>query len=144
MDGGGGAAPDHGREPCPDRIIDDVGGAFGMGAVGGGLWHLVKGIKNSPTGGRLLGGVQVRVPPGVRPTFRRRRRCLRAGRQPRLVELRNCLTPHLALLRRSYMHRVSVIALQIESWRQAGGRVSIGPTRVDLRVCCMPMPATPY
>jgi len=35
-----------------------VGGAFGMGAVGGGLWHLIKGIKNSPSGGRMLGGVQ--------------------------------------------------------------------------------------
>ena len=50
---------DHRREPCPDRIIDDVGGAFGMGAVGGGVWHLVKGIKNSPSGARMLGGVQV-------------------------------------------------------------------------------------
>lgn len=59
MEGGGGPSVDHGREPCPDRIIDDVGGAFGMGAVGGGMWHLVKGIKNSPTGSRLLGGVQV-------------------------------------------------------------------------------------
>jgi import inner membrane translocase subunit TIM17 len=29
-----------------------------MGAVGGGLWHLIKGIKNSPSGGRMLGGVQ--------------------------------------------------------------------------------------
>lgn len=56
---GGGPGVDHGREPCPDRIIDDVGGAFGMGAVGGGLWHLVKGLKNSPSGSRLLGGVQV-------------------------------------------------------------------------------------
>ena len=51
---------EHGREPCPDRILDDVGGAFGMGAVGGGLWHTVKGIKNSPQGQRLLGGSEVR------------------------------------------------------------------------------------
>jgi len=50
---------EHGREPCPDRILDDVGGAFGMGAVGGGLWHTVKGIKNSPQGQRLLGGSEV-------------------------------------------------------------------------------------
>ena len=56
----GGPSVDHGREPCPDRIIDDVGGAFGMGAVGGGLWHLVKGLKNSPSGSRMLGGIQVR------------------------------------------------------------------------------------
>lgn len=34
---------------------DDIGGAFGMGAVGGGMWHLGKGMYNSPAGGRLLG-----------------------------------------------------------------------------------------
>eukprot|EP00898_Chlorokybus_atmophyticus_P000811 jgi/Chlat1/1730/Chrsp13S02151 len=50
-------AVDHGREPCPHRIVDDVGGAFGMGAVGGGLWHIIKGAKNSPRGDRLAGGV---------------------------------------------------------------------------------------
>ncbi|KAL1128029.1 hypothetical protein V6Z11_A13G218900 [Gossypium hirsutum] len=27
--------PETSREPCPDRILDDLGGAFGMGAVGG-------------------------------------------------------------------------------------------------------------
>ncbi|KAI3900384.1 hypothetical protein MKW92_014819 [Papaver armeniacum] len=27
--------PETSREPCPDRILDDIGGAFGMGAVGG-------------------------------------------------------------------------------------------------------------
>jgi len=35
-----------------------VGGAFGMGAVGGGLWHLFKGAKNSPSNARLRGGVE--------------------------------------------------------------------------------------
>lgn len=59
--GGAGPSVDHRREPCPDRIIDDVGGAFGMGAVGGGVWHLIKGIKNSPSGARMLGGVQASV-----------------------------------------------------------------------------------
>lgn len=29
-----------------------------MGAVGGGLWHLIKGAKNSPSGSRMLGGVE--------------------------------------------------------------------------------------
>jgi len=29
-----------------------------MGAVGGGMWHFIKGIKNSPKGGRVMGGVQ--------------------------------------------------------------------------------------
>ena len=50
---------DHGREPCPDRILDDIGGAFGMGAVGGGIWHLIKGVKNSPSGARTRGGIEV-------------------------------------------------------------------------------------
>ena len=35
------------REPCPWRIVDDVGGAFALGAVGGGLWHLGKGAKDA-------------------------------------------------------------------------------------------------
>lgn len=29
-----------------------------MGAVGGGLWHLMRGVKNSPHGSRMLGGVE--------------------------------------------------------------------------------------
>ena len=45
------------REPCPWRIIDDVGGAFCMGAIGGGLWHSIKGARMAPAGGRLLGSV---------------------------------------------------------------------------------------
>lgn len=49
------------REPCPHRIIDDVGGAFGMGAVGGGAWHLIKGMRNSPKGARILGGIDVSI-----------------------------------------------------------------------------------
>lgn len=40
------------------RILDDIGGAFGMGAVGGGLWHLLKGMKNSPSGSRFRGGIE--------------------------------------------------------------------------------------
>ncbi|MCO5553019.1 hypothetical protein L7F22_006539 [Adiantum nelumboides] len=52
------AAPDQTREPCPDRILDDMGGAFGMGAVGGSVFHFLKGMKNSPNGERLLGGAQ--------------------------------------------------------------------------------------
>ena len=30
-----------------------------MGAVGGGVWHLLKGSKNSPSGARLKGGIEV-------------------------------------------------------------------------------------
>ena len=48
--------PETSREPCPDRIIDDVGGAFGMGAVGGAAFHFLKGVYNSPNGHRLAGG----------------------------------------------------------------------------------------
>ena len=27
------------RDPCPHRIFDDIGGAFAMGAIGGGVWN---------------------------------------------------------------------------------------------------------
>uniref|UniRef100_A0A2P2JYG2 Mitochondrial import inner membrane translocase subunit TIM17-2-like n=1 Tax=Rhizophora mucronata TaxID=61149 RepID=A0A2P2JYG2_RHIMU len=50
--------PETSREPCPDRILDDIGGAFGMGAVGGSAFHFIKGIYNSPSGTRLIGGTQ--------------------------------------------------------------------------------------
>ncbi|MQM22064.1 hypothetical protein Taro_055112 [Colocasia esculenta] len=50
--------PETSREPCPDRILDDVGGAFAMGAIGGSAFHFIKGLYNSPNGERLLGGVQ--------------------------------------------------------------------------------------
>ncbi|OMO66897.1 hypothetical protein CCACVL1_20957 [Corchorus capsularis] len=50
--------PETSREPCPDRILDDIGGAFGMGAVGGAAFHFLKGTYNSPAGARLIGGTQ--------------------------------------------------------------------------------------
>uniref|UniRef100_A0A1J3I8I8 Mitochondrial import inner membrane translocase subunit TIM17-2 n=1 Tax=Noccaea caerulescens TaxID=107243 RepID=A0A1J3I8I8_NOCCA len=50
--------PETPREPCPDRILDDAGGAFVMGAVGGSAFHLLKGIYNSPNGSRFVGGTQ--------------------------------------------------------------------------------------
>jgi mitochondrial import inner membrane translocase subunit TIM17 len=46
-----------GREPCPYRIVDDVGSAFLIGAIGGSIWHGVKGAKNSPRGERLYGSM---------------------------------------------------------------------------------------
>ncbi|XP_060213900.1 mitochondrial import inner membrane translocase subunit TIM17-2-like [Lycium barbarum] len=52
------ATPETSREPCPDRILDDLGGAFGMGAVGGSAFHFIKGLYNSPKGERLIGGTQ--------------------------------------------------------------------------------------
>ena len=50
--------PDTFREPCPDRILDDIGGAFAMGAVGGSAYHFFMGLRNSPRGERLAGGCQ--------------------------------------------------------------------------------------
>jgi len=45
------------REPCPWRIIDDVGGAFSMGAIGGGVFHVIRGSWNAPSNSRLIGGI---------------------------------------------------------------------------------------
>eukprot|EP00397_Hematodinium_sp_SG-2012_P018089 GEMP01018515.1.p2 GENE.GEMP01018515.1~~GEMP01018515.1.p2 ORF type:complete len:221 (+),score=50.66 GEMP01018515.1:46-708(+) len=45
------------REPCPDRIVEDLGGAFGMGTFGGFIWHFVKGARNSPAGDRWTGAL---------------------------------------------------------------------------------------
>mmetsp|Transcript_23808 Transcript_23808/g.51453 ORF Transcript_23808/g.51453 Transcript_23808/m.51453 type:complete len:241 (-) Transcript_23808:390-1112(-) len=45
------------RDPCPYRIIEDIGGAFAFGAVGGGVWHLGKGAWQSPKGARLTGAI---------------------------------------------------------------------------------------
>mmetsp|Transcript_29124 Transcript_29124/g.35489 ORF Transcript_29124/g.35489 Transcript_29124/m.35489 type:complete len:225 (+) Transcript_29124:165-839(+) len=53
------------REPCPWRIVDDVGGAFAMGAIGGGIFHTIKGSLNAPKGARMWGGLnamQARAP----------------------------------------------------------------------------------
>lgn len=59
--------------PPPTNIIyinirvlhSDLGGAFGMGTIGGSIWHFVKGARNSPRGARLAGAidaVKVRAP----------------------------------------------------------------------------------
>uniref|UniRef100_A0A7S3VX80 Uncharacterized protein n=1 Tax=Strombidinopsis acuminata TaxID=141414 RepID=A0A7S3VX80_9SPIT len=45
------------RDPCPHRILDDIGGAFAMGAIASGLWNTVKGARNSPRGERLQGSI---------------------------------------------------------------------------------------
>lgn len=53
------------REPCPWRIVDDVGGAFCMGNIGGGVWHAIKGARMAPAGARFAGSlsaVQARAP----------------------------------------------------------------------------------
>lgn len=53
------------REPCPYRIVDDCGGAFSMGAIGGGLFSAFKGYRHAPPGQRLKGisgAVKTRAP----------------------------------------------------------------------------------
>ncbi|VDI62013.1 mitochondrial import inner membrane translocase subunit TIM17 [Mytilus galloprovincialis] len=34
----------------PWRIVDDCGGAFSMGCIGGGIFHGIKGMRNAPKG----------------------------------------------------------------------------------------------
>lgn len=46
------------REPCPHRIVGDVGGAYAFGLVGGGIWHSVKGARNAPKGQRWSGSLK--------------------------------------------------------------------------------------
>jgi|EP00161_Ancyromonas_sigmoides_P006204 import inner membrane translocase subunit TIM17 len=43
------------RLPCPTRIIEDAGGAFGMGLLGGSVFHYIKGFRNAPHGARRAG-----------------------------------------------------------------------------------------
>ncbi|KAJ6551144.1 mitochondrial import inner membrane translocase subunit Tim17/22 [Mycena capillaripes] len=51
------AGADHTRDPCPWVILYDFGGAFSMGAVGGGIWYGAKGARNSPRGERFIGAL---------------------------------------------------------------------------------------
>ncbi|KAH6648187.1 mitochondrial import inner membrane translocase subunit tim-17 [Truncatella angustata] len=48
---------DHTRDPCPYVILNDFGGAFSMGAIGGTIWHGIKGFRNSPYGERRIGAI---------------------------------------------------------------------------------------
>lgn len=41
---------EYSREPCPYRIVDDCGGAFAMGCIGGGVFQAIKGFRNAPSG----------------------------------------------------------------------------------------------
>ncbi|TKS76866.1 Mitochondrial import inner membrane translocase subunit [Collichthys lucidus] len=56
-----------GCHASPWRIVDDCGGAFTMGAIGGGVFQSVKGFRNAPAGvGHRLRGsanaVRIRAP----------------------------------------------------------------------------------
>lgn len=56
---------DHTRDPCPLVIVNDFGGAFAMGAIGGSIWYSIKGFRNSPHGERWAGvrsAVKLRAP----------------------------------------------------------------------------------
>ncbi|KAI0958946.1 translocase of the inner membrane, variant 2 [Taiwanofungus camphoratus] len=53
------AHADHTRDPCPWVILSDFGSAFAMGAIGGTIWHGIKGARNSPRGDRLVGAMSV-------------------------------------------------------------------------------------
>ncbi|KAF6803294.1 hypothetical protein CSOJ01_10995 [Colletotrichum sojae] len=56
---------DHTRDPCPWVILSDFGGAFAMGAIGGTVWHGIKGFRNSPYGERRIGAltaIKMRAP----------------------------------------------------------------------------------
>lgn len=50
---------EYAREPCPYRIVDDCGGAFAMGCIGGGVFQMIKGFRNAPSGfsRRMLGSL---------------------------------------------------------------------------------------
>uniref|UniRef100_A0A8L2Q460 Translocase of inner mitochondrial membrane 17A n=1 Tax=Rattus norvegicus TaxID=10116 RepID=A0A8L2Q460_RAT len=48
---------EYAREPCPWRIVDDCGGAFTMGTIGGGIFQAFKGFRNSPVVSELRGSL---------------------------------------------------------------------------------------
>ena len=53
------------REPCPWRIVDDAGGAFAFGFVGGTVYHAIGGARNAPKGhmiSQAVSRVKARVP----------------------------------------------------------------------------------
>jgi len=41
------------REPCPWRVVDDLGGGFCFGMVIGTVWHGFAGLRHAPSGSRL-------------------------------------------------------------------------------------------
>ncbi|KAL4226471.1 Mitochondrial import inner membrane translocase subunit Tim17-B [Mactra antiquata] len=41
---------EYARDPCPWRIVDDCGGAFSMGLLGGSVFHGISGFRNAPSG----------------------------------------------------------------------------------------------
>ena len=53
------------RDPCPWRMVEDAGGAFGFGLAIGTIWHGFGGLRNAPRGLRIsqaVSRVAARVP----------------------------------------------------------------------------------
>lgn len=63
---------EYAREPCPWRIVDDCGGAFTMGSIGGAVFQSIKGFRNAPSGfnRRLASSLTgERIDPGTIGTY---------------------------------------------------------------------------
>ena len=53
------------REPCPWRIIEDLGGGYCFGMALGSIWHGIAGLRNAPSNNRwqsCISRVSGRVP----------------------------------------------------------------------------------
>ncbi|KAL4840127.1 hypothetical protein H8958_016180 [Nasalis larvatus] len=58
---------EYAQEPCPWQIVDDCGGVFTVGVIGGGVFQAIKSFCNAPVGIRhqLRGSantVRIQVP----------------------------------------------------------------------------------
>nr|CAD7586432.1 unnamed protein product [Timema genevievae] len=64
---------EYAREPCPWRIVDDCGGAFTMGCIGGAVFQSIKARNGLPAmaGSALIGGVLLALIEGVGILFTR-------------------------------------------------------------------------
>ncbi|XP_044008602.1 mitochondrial import inner membrane translocase subunit Tim17-A-like [Aphidius gifuensis] len=53
------AQDEYTREPCPWRVVEDCGGAFSMGLIGGSIFQGIKGFRNAPSGlnKRFIGSI---------------------------------------------------------------------------------------
>ena len=74
--------------------------------VGGSIWHLVKGVKNSPSGSRLFGGLQVRLLLLGKSCLRQSRGI--QSRPPQRIFVRPCLPPMQAIFGWGVMRRLSM------------------------------------
>ena len=61
------AGHDNMRDPCPWVILNDFGGAFSMGCIGGAIWHGIKGARNSPRGELRAPFIPCQMAPPMQP-----------------------------------------------------------------------------